>query len=160
MRDSNKLTDKQKAFCDAYLISGDVKQASIASGYTLKGMSAYRLLKMVKVDKYLKARKSQLDKQVEKGFKWKANKLNTIVECIVGETKDEVDKQYANTAIGAISELNKMCGHYAPTKTIQVNLNDDPHIKRLNEVTCEIMKEQEDARKIESQSNFEKNGSS
>ena len=148
-QDFNPLNPKQRAFCDAYLISGDEKRAALEVGYLPKARYCGRMLRMPKIVKYLKTKRSMLDEKLEKGFKWKVDRLTNIIDCILGESPDSIDKQYVNSAISAIAEHNKMCGHHAPSTTIQVNLNDDPSIKRLKEVTNQILEEKRNARQIE-----------
>jgi phage terminase small subunit len=148
-KDYDPLNSKQRAFCDAYLISGDEKQAALEVGYSPKADGCGRMLKMPKIVKYLKTKRSMLDEKLEKGFKWKIDRLTNIIDRILGESPDSIDKQFVNSAISTIAEHNKMCGHYAPSTTIQVNLNDDPSIKRLKEVTNQILEEKRNARQIE-----------
>jgi phage terminase small subunit len=56
-----QLTDKQKAFCDEYLIDLNATQAAIRAGYSKKSarQKAWNLLDMPEVQAYIKARMDQ-----------------------------------------------------------------------------------------------------
>ena len=145
---SLRLTPKMRTFCDAYLISSNGQQAALTAGYSPTANSCYQLLRNKKIINYLSQKKSMLDEKLEKGVKWKHDNLVAIVECVISPD-GEIDKQYMNTAINAMAEDSKMFGHYPPSTTIQVNLSEDPSIKRLNEVTNQILEEKRNARAIE-----------
>lgn len=141
MKKLDVLTPKKKAFCDAYLINSDAKEAAAIAGYSRFPSAQHRLLRDKTVIKYLKKKRSQLDKRVENSFLRKLKKLNTITESVVGDTPDTVDKQYAHLAISSIREANLMQGHHAPSSTIVVNIEQDEHLKRINEVAMQILAE-------------------
>lgn len=143
-----KLSPQMRTFCDAYLISGNGKQAALQAGYSPIAASWCRLLTNKKVINYLSQKKSMLDEKLEKGVKWKHDNLVAIVECVI-PPNGEIDKQYMNTAINAMAEDNKMFGHYAPEKKIQINITEDEALKRLNELTNQILEEKRNARAIE-----------
>ena len=136
---------RQRQFCDAYIICGNVPQAAAEVGYKKGSTVPYKILKSENGDRYIKERRAQLDKTVEVTFGWKVKKLSTIVEASVGDTPESVDKRYAGNATSAISELNKMQGHHAPTAQVVVNLEQDEYIKKINEVTTRILQEKRNA---------------
>lgn len=139
---STKLTAEQKLFCDNYLVTNDVKKASIAAGYK---SANYMTLNHPASKVYLKERREQLNKAIGLDFWWKAKRLATIVESVMGsgDNPDAVELQYANVAINAISELNKMQGHYAPDKSVVVNLEHDEQLRLVNEMTLKLIREKD-----------------
>lgn len=64
------LTDKQKRFCDEYLIDLNATQAAIRAGYAEKSarITASQMLGNVRVQDYLQARKIELDKRLENKY--------------------------------------------------------------------------------------------
>ncbi len=61
------LTDKQKRFCDEYLIDLNATQAAIRAGYSEKTaeQTASRLLRNVKVQEYIAKRQKELSRSTE-----------------------------------------------------------------------------------------------
>lgn len=139
---AKKLTAEQKLFCDNYLLTSDIRKASIAAGY--KGTN-YTVLPSYEAKEYLKERRRQLNNSIGLDFWWKAKRLSTIITSVIGngEDPDAVDLQHANIAISAIAELNKMQGHYAPDKSIVVNLEHDEQLKMVNDMTVQLLREKE-----------------
>ena len=136
---------RQRQFCDEYILCGNVPEAAAKVGYKKGSTVPYKILKSENGERYIKERRAQLDKTVEVNFGWKVKKLSTIVEASVGDTPETVDKRHAGNAISAISELNKMQGHHAPTAQVVVNLEQDEYIKKINDVTMRILEEKRNA---------------
>lgn len=85
----NTLTDKQKRFCDEYLIDANATQAAIRAGYSAKTANEQgaRLLANVSVKKYIEEHMEQM----------KSDKIATAEEVLIyltavnrGETKSAV----------------------------------------------------------------------
>ena len=136
------LLPKMRAFCDNYILTGDIKKSAILAGYSEKSSMLYKLLKTTRVVKYIESKRLVLDKKLESNFNWKIKKLSNVVESVVGETKDEVDKRYIAGAISAISEMNKMQGHHSAEKVINIDLKNDDDIKKINDIVRELQNEQ------------------
>ena len=138
-----KLTTEQKLFCDNYLVTSDVKKASIAAGFR---STNYMMLSNPTVKEYLKEERRKLNNSIGLDFWWKTKRLTTIIESIMGNGEDpeRVDLQHANIAISAIVELNKMQGHHAPDKSIVMNLEHDEQLKVINQMTLELVKKKEE----------------
>jgi phage terminase small subunit len=138
-----KLTSQEKLFCDNYLVTSDVRKASEAAGYA---SSNYTILPKFHVKEYIKEHRKQLNNAIGLDFWWKTKRLTTIIESVIGNGDDpnKVDLQYANIAISAIVELNKMQGHHAPDKSIVMNLEHDEQLKAINQMTLELVKKKEE----------------
>jgi phage terminase small subunit len=138
-----RLTAEQKLFCDNYLVTSDVKKASLAAGYKATN---YLVLSNPCVKEYLKEERRKLNNAIGLNFWWKAKRLTTIIESVMGNGEDpeKVDLEYANIAISAIVELNKMQGHHAPDKSIVMNLEHDEQLKVINEMTLELVRKKEE----------------
>lgn len=86
-------------------------------------------------------------------FTWKTEKLKQIIEVNVpGQQTNTVDyndngqvvqqnsgRYNYGAAIAAISELNKMQGHYAATKTVNVDLKVDADMRKLKELSDKLL---------------------
>lgn len=112
-RPPHELSPQLKKFCDEYLRNGyDATNAGRFAGYSeaqAKAM-ATRMKKDPKVWQYIAVRKDEQSTREIVTKEWKMRRLKEIAEG---------DK----TPIAAIAELNKMQGHYAPTKTVNANIN-------------------------------------
>lgn len=91
-----KLTDKQKAFVQEYLVDMNGTQAAIRAGYTSNvlyaGNIAFRLLKKVDIQKALSAAKAKRDKRV-------------------GISQDRVMLELARVAFSSMKEFAKWDGN-------------------------------------------------
>jgi phage terminase small subunit len=138
----NKLSDRHRLFCDNYLVTADITKASSAAGYLSYN---HEVLDKPEVKAYLKEKRRKLNNVIGLDFWWKARRLETLINSVIGREgdPDSVDMQYANIAISAIAELNKMQGHHAPEKSIVVNLEHDAQLKLVNEMTMQLLKQME-----------------
>lgn len=72
-------------------------------------------------------------------YEWKLNKLKQIVDTFI---KDEaLTPTEVRTALLAISEMNKMQGHYSPEKHVNVNIKTDPDLQQLESLMNQHGKE-------------------
>lgn len=124
-----ELKPREKVFCQLYLQNGRVgAPAAKEAGYSGNGaMAAMRLLRKPQVQeflaKYEKTVEKKAEKELEVTVEWKMSKLKQCVEaCLRDDPETGEQKLYSAPGfIGAISELNKMQGHYAPEKSINAH---------------------------------------
>ena len=136
---SSGLTSKEMKFCTAYLSNGlHISNALQAAGYvtTTKGSKTHTLLKRPKIQRYLAIRIKALEKKEIATVEWKMDKLVGITE--------RTEEGKPQVAISAISELNKMQGHYAPTQVQQTNLNLDVDVIKLKQINDLVNEKQKD----------------
>lgn len=109
MSDSNMLLPRQVRFVDEYLVDRNVAAAAVRAGYSERSafVMGARLLRQDEVQKAVAARSSKV-----------ASKLNvTREDCIKGlieAYKVARSTRDGRAMVGAIRELNRMCGFYAP----------------------------------------------
>lgn len=106
-----QITDKEKRFCLEYIANNfnacdAAKKAGYSEEYYLK--NSYKLPKKLRIKEFIAERIAETEKKLEITFEWKLLKLKNIIE--------DFHKVEPKTAINAISELNKMQGHYSPEK--------------------------------------------
>ncbi|OZI09596.1 hypothetical protein BWI93_03165 [Siphonobacter sp. BAB-5385] len=116
-----KLSEKQKRFCDEYLIDLNGTQAAIRAGYSLRTANeqAAQLLQRPHIKAYIEERKSQLNQQLEN--KYLINKERVLLEyariafadlrCYFNENgslKEVVDLTEDEAAALASSETEEM----------------------------------------------------
>lgn len=88
----NKLTEKQKAFCDYYIESLNATEAYKRAGYDIKNdnvaaANANRLLRNAKIQKYIQERMQQIDNErIAKA----EEVLEFLSKSLRGEIKEEV----------------------------------------------------------------------
>lgn len=103
------LTDKQRRFCEEYVVDWNATRAAIAAGYSEKtaDVQGSRLLGNVKVAEYIDQCKTRTAQLAGISAVQNAVWLREIAASAVENTRDRIK---------AIEVLNKMEGYDAPTK--------------------------------------------
>lgn len=112
--------------------------AAIQAGFspsTAKS-EAYLQLKKEGLREKVKHEIAYFREQCRATFLWNANKLIDVVEQML-PVEQTPDPKCASVAVKAISELNKMCGYYAPIQT--ENKNENTETKRFSIEVKELM---------------------
>ncbi|WP_342227999.1 hypothetical protein [Rickettsiella endosymbiont of Rhagonycha lignosa] len=73
-------------------------------------------------------------------YAWKLKKLKQIVDTFIHD-EASLTSQEVRTALIAISEMNKMQGHYSPEKHVNVNIKTDPDLQQLEDLIKQHGKE-------------------
>lgn len=66
-------------------------------------------------------------------YEWKLNKLKHVVEAFITD-EASLTPQEVRIALLAISEMNKMQGHYSPEKHVNVNIKTDPDLQQVEDL--------------------------
>ena len=122
---NEKLTSKQYDFAMNYIKNGfNAYQAALSAGYTeaYSRTGSPNLVQNQSIQRLIKKEVTSLEDRIGITIEWKAKKLQRIIDSIV-PSEGEIDKPYLKDAIRALSELNKMSGHYAPTKNVLLNVD-------------------------------------
>lgn len=133
------MTAKQKKFADEYLANGcNGGAAIIAAGYDTANpaVRANALLKSPQVAHYINKRRYKLDKQSEFGVTKKLRKLEYVTDQGIPEDQ-ELDKEKVELALKAMDMANKMQGHYAAEKSVNVQI--DAEIEKVREITAQLL---------------------
>lgn len=105
-----RMTDKQRRFCEEYVIDWNASRAALDAGYSAK--TAYSIgnenLKKPEITAYIDKIKNDLSRLSGVSALLLIEELKKIV------TDEKMRPDYK---INAIKELNNMLGHNAPTKT-------------------------------------------
>lgn len=139
----NGLTIKQTKFCQNFIIHPhNATQAAISAGYSphIAKTIGSRLKTNPKVQKYLKSLQSDLENQMTVSYEWKLDKLKQIVKAFI-ENKEDLSPNKVNSAIQAISEMNKMQGHYSAERHVNFNVKTDPDLQQLDDLIKQHGKE-------------------
>lgn len=128
MSNKTELTKKQKLFCLEYLANGyNATQAAIKAGYsakTARNIGNENLTKPA-IKEFIEKRMKKIEEKIEATIEWKVKMLKTCAEkCLQGEA-DRDGLIHPSGIVSAIAELNKMQGHYAPEKSINVHADAD-----------------------------------
>lgn len=106
------LTDKQKRFCEEYVVDWNATRAAIAAGYSEK--TAYSIgqenLKKPEIEEYIGKIKNDLEKQAG------ISALMIIKELKKIAFLDDEVYEKASDRIKAIEVINKMLGFNSPEK--------------------------------------------
>ena len=98
-----KLTDKQKRFCDEYLIDFNATRSAIAAGYSEK--TAYAIgnenLKKVEIKEYIESKQNKTSEKLEV-------KKEDIVKMVLDIAKSKGER--TNDRLKAVEIINKMLG--------------------------------------------------
>lgn len=134
-----KMTNKEKLFCEEYMVNGhNQKAAAIKAGYlkSYAPAAAARILKKHVVRMYIGTRMKSIENEERITKDWKMRKLKQIVDHAIPHAEDgkTIVKEPRN-AIAAIAELNKMQGDYAAIKhEIQADINYTEIRARIEEL--------------------------
>jgi phage terminase small subunit len=114
-----RLTHKQKTFCKYYVANGfNATQAALKAGY--KKTTAYSIgsenLKKPEIKKEIDKLQRKVEEKMEMTFEWKLEKLKKAIEAGLIDAEHGVEIKNASLFLGAMSESNKMQGHYAAEK--------------------------------------------
>ncbi|WP_342220243.1 terminase small subunit [Rickettsiella endosymbiont of Miltochrista miniata] len=131
----NGLTIRQTKFCQNYTLPPhNATQSAISAGYSyhIAKTIGSRLKTNPKIQDYLKTLQSDLESQMTVSYEWKLDKLKQIVEVFI-DSKD-LSPNKVNSAIQAISEMNKMQGHYSAERHVNFNIKADPDLQQLEDL--------------------------
>lgn len=128
------MTIKQTQFCQAYAIPPhNATQAAIKAGYSCHVAKTIgsKLKDNPKIQTYLKTFQTQLENKVTIDYTWKLEKLKQIVDTFIPSDNASLETKEVNSAIQAIAEMNKMQGHHAAEKHMNLNVTVDSDIEQL-----------------------------
>lgn len=131
-RNDYKITTRQREFIEELILNGhNQKQAALIAGYP-KGR-APSINSCPAMWKYHRERLAEFEEKLQITANWKANKLRQIILKALPDNDEEGKPNYS-AVISAISELNKMQGHYSAEKHVNTNLNVDTDMIELVEL--------------------------
>ena len=131
MKPTKTLSEQQYSFVLNYIRNGfNGYRAAVDAGYSESGakMRASSLLVQPQIREHINKAKQIIDHQRLKelcvAFEDKAEVLTRIINDIIPKDKKiEPKRALYKDAIKAISELNKMCGDYAPEKRLALTVD-------------------------------------
>lgn len=130
------LTLKQKRFVEEYIKNGgNGTRAAEAAGYSKKtcGEIAYENMKKPQIKNHFQKSLENIEERLGITAEWKAKMLK---RCVMRCMPKEKNKSMRPTGmINAISELNKMQGHYAVVKSeVNANVSISEDIQKAREI--------------------------
>jgi phage terminase small subunit len=145
----NGLTQKQFTFYNNLIAqmkrSGkmNIKQAALSAGFSPTNYSsiASRLLKKPEGQAYLKSLQQESTNSAISNLDWIMEKLVRIVRAGIADD-GAITPKYVKDSLRAISEINKIQGHYAPEKKFSFNMEmDDLQETKLLELILKYERE-------------------
>lgn len=121
------LTDKQKRFCEEYLIDLNATQAAIRSGYSPKTaeQTASRLLRNVKVQEYIAKRQKELSRSTEITQERVIKELALIAFSNNADYAHVVEKKMQVEAGGALVDVLDKDGKPVMYRTVEPVLTEE-----------------------------------
>nr|DAV46039.1 MAG TPA: Terminase small subunit [Caudoviricetes sp.] len=121
------LTDKQKRFCEEYLIDLNATQAAIRAGYSPKTaeQTASRLLRNVKVQEYIAKRQKELSMSTEITQERVIKELALIAFSNNADYAHVVEKKMQVEAGGALVDLLDKDGKPVMYRTVEPVLTEE-----------------------------------
>lgn len=121
------LTDKQKRFCEEYLIDLNATQAAIRSGYSPKTaeQTASRLLRNVKVQEYIAKRQKELSRSIEITQERVIKELALIAFSNNADYAHVVEKKMQVEAGGALVDVLDKDGKPVMYRTVEPVLTEE-----------------------------------
>lgn len=115
------LTDKQKRFCEEYLIDLNATQAAIRAGYSPKTaeQTASRLLRNVKVQEYIAKRQKELSRSTEITQERVIKELALIAFSNNADYAHVVEKKMQVEAGGALVDVLDKDGNPVMYRTVE-----------------------------------------
>lgn len=110
---------REEMFVKHYIANDfNATEAAVAAGYSPNGakVTACRMLQKPRIKELLKRQMQKTERKLEITFEWKIKKLKACVDSAINEVDGRELVTNHNALLGAINELNKMQGHYAPEK--------------------------------------------
>lgn len=74
-------------------------------------------------------------------YEWKLERLKHIVNTFIPIETRNLEAKNVTTAIQAIAEMNKMQGHYAAERHVNMNVNVDSDIEKLESLIKKYRKD-------------------
>lgn len=121
------LTDKQKRFCEEYLIDLNATQAAIRAGYSSKTaeQTASRLLRNVKVQEYISKRQKELSRSTEITQERVIKELALIAFSNNADYAHVVEKKMQVEAGGALVDVLDKDGKPVMYRTVEPVLTEE-----------------------------------
>lgn len=121
------LTDKQKRFCEEYLIDINATQAAIRAGYSPKTaeQTASRLLRNVKVQEYIAKRQKELSRSTEITQERVIKELALIAFSNNADYAHVVEKKMQVEAGGALVDVLDKDGKPVMYRTVEPVLTEE-----------------------------------
>ena len=122
------LSIKELNFINHYLHNSfNAKDAAASAGYSASYGSTLlkNLMKKPSAQKMLMCESLKEEDRVKWDFDEKLGKLKQIVDVSMPNDALSIEDVRPSYAISAIAEANKMQGHYAPEKSVNLNLSGD-----------------------------------
>ena len=122
-----KLTEKQKRFCDEYLINLNATQAAIKAGYSTKRASeqAYQLLQKTTVQEYIEKRQKDRMERTEITQDFVLNELLAIASVNATDYAKVVEKLATVNIDGTEVQLFDDKGNPVMYKTVEPVLTEE-----------------------------------
>lgn len=133
-------TLRERKFCLLYLANGqDAKHAYIDAGYSPNGaaVTAHQALKRPHIKNFIAKHIKKVEKKMEITIEYKIKKLKQCIEAAMIEDPDtgKVILDNHSALLGAISELNKMQGHYSAEKIQNLHIVAEAEGKDIKVLT-------------------------
>lgn len=121
------LTDKQRKFCDEYLIDLNATQAAIRAGYSPKTaeQTASRLLRNVKVQEYIAKRQKELSRSTEVTQERVIKELALIAFSNNADYAHVVEKKMKAEVDGMLVDILDEDGKPATYRTVEPVLTEE-----------------------------------
>lgn len=121
------LTDKQKRFCDEYLIDLNATQAAIRAGYSSKRASeqAYQLLQKTTVQEYIQKRKADRIERIEVTQDFVLAELMAIASVKATDYARIVEKNATALVDGVEIQLFDADGNPVKYRTVEPILTEE-----------------------------------
>lgn len=122
-----KLTEKQRRFCEEYLIDLNATQAAIRAGYSKKtaAQTAARLLTNVKVQEYIQERQKELAKRTEITQDSVLHELALIAFAKASDYAKVIEKDAMIEVEGNMVPMLDEAGNPVKYKTVEPILTDE-----------------------------------
>lgn len=138
------LTKKQAQFCKTLAITPNhPTEAAIKAGYapSIAKTTACQLIRNPKILAHIKTLTIPTENKLKENYDWKLEKLRQIVTSFIPREASNLESKEVAVAIHAIAEMNKMQGHYAAEKQMNLHVNVDNDMAQLETLIKQYRKD-------------------
>ena len=135
----HQLSDEEKFICQRY-VDNDRNEIITAKQVNKTVQTLQKILQKPKCQTWIGYRSVQKERASKLDFNYKIYKLKRVIDDFIPDALDQpLECKQVAVALGAISESNKMQGHYSAEKILTANINMDADLQKAKATMLEIL---------------------
>jgi len=138
----HKLSDEEKYICQKY-VDNDRDEVLTAKEVNKALATFKQIIAKPKCQTWISYRSLEREKKSKLDYNYKIYKLKRVIDDFIPDAPDQaLECKQVAVALSAISESNKMQGHYSAEKILTANVNMDADLAKARDVMLAIIAEE------------------